>query len=385
MKKIVFLMLHFGYGGVESAIANQANMLCDDYEVEIVSIYKLKYLSPYKLNKKIKIKYLSNIEPNKKELIESFKTKNIYKILKEGFKSLKILYLKKHLMIDYIKKCNGDIIVSTRVAFNKDLGKYGNKNAIKIAQEHVYHKNNNKYISNLINSIKKIDYLMPVSKELTNYYKNRIFLNQKCVYIKHAIDFETEKYNFKKTNNLLAVGRLSKEKGFEDLIDVINIAKQTIPDIKLNLIGDGPEKENLKKKIKNLNLEKNIIMHGFKQRNEINEITKKCSLYCMTSYEESFGLTVIESMSFGLPCIAFDDAKGVLEIINENTGVIIKKRDKELMARTIIELLTNEKMLKSLSKESYKKSLNYSYDNVKKEWLAFYKSIFENQEGTFYE
>ena len=35
-------------------------------------------------------------------------------------------------------------------------------------------------------------------------------------------------------------------------------------------------------------------------------------------------------------------------------------------------------MLKSLSKESYKKSLNYSYDNVKKEWLAFYKSIFDN-------
>jgi len=375
MKKISFLMLHFGFGGVESAVANQANMLCNDYEIEIVSLYKLSYKSPHKLDEKVKIKYLTNLEPNREEFIKSLKAKKIFKTIKEGLKSLKILYLKKKLMTDYIKKSDADIIVSTRLSFNDLLGKYAKDNVVKISQEHVYHKNNQKYIDKLLKSVKKIDYLMPVSQELTNYYKDKVSDNTKCIYVKHALDFKIEKYKYKKTNNLIAVARLSKEKGFSDLLDVIDLIRKDISDIKLNLIGDGIEKDNLKNKIKSLKLNKNVIMHGFKNREEINKIIKDCSIYCMTSFEESFGLSVIESMAFGLPCVAFDDAKGVLEIIDKNTGVIISNRDKEKMAKTIVKLLQDKEKIEKLSLNAYNRSLNYSFERVKEDWLKFYSEV----------
>lgn len=378
MKKISFLSLHLGYGGVESAITNQANMLCENFEVEIVSLYKLSNECPYKLNKKIKLIYLSNLEPNKKEFTHAVKAKNIIKIVKEGLKALKILYLKKKLIKEYIKNSDAHIIISTRYSFNKILGKHAKKDVIKIAQEHSHHNNNKKYIKKLLNSIKKINYFMPVSQELTKFYKEKIKNKTKCLYIKHALDFKIEKYNFKITKNLIAVARLSKEKGFSDLLDVIKIIKNEIRDIKLNLIGDGVEKENLLNKIKELKLENNVIMHGFKTREEINKIIKNCSLYCMTSFEESFGLSVIEAMAFGLPCIAFDNAKGVLEIIDKQSGIIISNRDKKQMAKKIIDLLNNKEKLKSLSETSYKKSLNYSYDIIQKEWIDFYNKIIKN-------
>lgn len=116
-------------------------------------------------------------------------------------------------------------------------------------------------------------------------------------------------------------------------------------------------------------------MHGFKNREEINKIIKDCSIYCMTSFEESFGLSVIESMAFGLPCVAFDDAKGVLEIIDKNTGVIISNRDKEKMAKTIVKLLQDKEKIEKLSLNAYNRSLNYSFERVKEEWLKFYSGV----------
>ena len=60
INKIDFLVLHLGYGGIESATIDNANALCDKYDVEIVSFYHLERNQEFKLNKKIKLKYLYN-------------------------------------------------------------------------------------------------------------------------------------------------------------------------------------------------------------------------------------------------------------------------------------------------------------------------------------
>ncbi len=65
-------------------------------------------------------------------------------ILKQGLLACKILYLRKKLMIKAIKKCDSDIIISTRVLHSNWLSKYGRKDAIKIAQEHNHHNDNKK-------------------------------------------------------------------------------------------------------------------------------------------------------------------------------------------------------------------------------------------------
>ena len=57
MKKITILSLHLNYGGVEKAVATLANMLCDDYKVEIICTYKIGNKPVYKIDDKVKIKY----------------------------------------------------------------------------------------------------------------------------------------------------------------------------------------------------------------------------------------------------------------------------------------------------------------------------------------
>ena len=75
MKKITILVLHLGYGGIERAVTTLANTLADDYEIEIISTYKL-YKNPFfPLNKKIKVHYLIEYGPNKKEIKQALQNK----------------------------------------------------------------------------------------------------------------------------------------------------------------------------------------------------------------------------------------------------------------------------------------------------------------------
>ena len=88
VKKITFLMLHLGIGGIETSTINTANALSKKYEVELVSLYNLKNNQLNKLNKKVKVKFLYNGEPNKQEFINASKSKNILLTIKEGIKAI---------------------------------------------------------------------------------------------------------------------------------------------------------------------------------------------------------------------------------------------------------------------------------------------------------
>lgn len=380
MKKIAILSLHLNYGGVEKAVATLANMLCDDYKVEIICTYKMGKKPVYKIDDRVKIKYLIPYGPNKKEIKQNFKNFKIFNLLKEGIKAIKVLYLRKKTMIDYIKNSNADVIISTRVLFTDYLSKYGKENVIKIAQEHRHHLNDQKYIQNLNDACKNIDYLLPVSKELTNFYTATLTGKVKCYYMPNSLDNIPE-IDSDYTKNVVTVGRLSKEKGFDDLIDVFKKVVAKNPNYKLDIIGDGPERNNLKNIIANLHLENNIILHGFQNKDYINDVLSHSKAFIVTSYTESFGIALLEGMSYGLPGIIFDSASGSLELIKNNfSGYVIKNRSKDVMAKKIIKLLDNKKEISIMGKNAKETSRKYSFEKIKERWLNFLEIILKGEE-----
>ena len=94
----------------------------------------------------------------------------------------------------------------------------------------------------------------------------------------------------------------------------------------------------------------------------------------MTSFEESFGLVVIEAQSYKIPVVTFDSATGVVEILN-NTGIVVVNRNKDEMVKETIKLINDKEFYKKSSAQSFGNSLKYSFENIKKEWLKFLKNI----------
>ena len=380
INKISIIVLHLGYGGVENSICSLANILSNYYNVEIISTYKLLNSPAFYLNPQIKIKYLiKNLSPNKTELKNALKNKNILKFIKEIFISTKILFLKKFKLIREIKQINSDIIISTRAFHNTLVGKYSKKGIIKIAQEHNYHNNNYNYINKLLKSLKNIDYLMPVSRNLTNFYIEKLKNKKiKVMYIPHALDIFPPKTSNLETQNIISIGRLSKEKGFSDLIKVYKKLYEKNKNCKLKIIGDGIEKDYLNSIILKENLSSNIELCGFKNKKEISDIMLNSSLYLMTSYTESFGLVLIEAQSYGIPIIAFDSAQGAQEIIkNGINGFLIKDRNINEMAHISNTLLNNLKLRKKLGEAGRNHSRKYKKENIEKMWIDFLDKIYQ--------
>lgn len=305
--KISIIVLHLGFGGVENSICTLANMLCNYYDIEIISTYKLLEKPAFELNPKINVKYLiPNLSPNKSELKNALKNMNIINIIKEFNTSIKILFLKKYKLIKEIKKINSSFIITTRHIHNKWVGKYAKKNIIKIAQEHNHHNNNYKYINKLLKSLKNINYLIPVSEELSKFYKEKL-KNKKTqvIYIPHTLDIFPKEISKLDSQNIISIGRLSKEKGFYDLIKVFKKIYEKNKNCKLKIIGDGIEKDFLNSIILKENLSNNIEICGFKNKKEISKLMLNSSIYLMTSYTESFGLVLIEALSYRNTCACF--------------------------------------------------------------------------------
>ena len=371
MKKITILALHLGFGGIEKYISSLCKMLEENYEIEIISTYKVLDKPAFEFSEKVNIQYLINDKPYKKEMKDAFNEKRVLKGTNYFIKNLVLLNRRKKSNIKAIKNIDSDIIITTRDFHNRLVGKYAKKNIKKIATEHNYHNNDNKYIIKLVNSIRNFDYFVVVSNELKYFYKDKIG-NTKCIFIPNVIDkvYDDPKYN--KNHNLVSVGRLSSEKGFLDLLDIIKIVAKTIPDVRLDLIGDGEQKEILENKINFLDLKKNVIMHGFLNQDQIEKIIVNDSIYVMASFTESFGLVLIEAMSYGLPCVAFDTASGAREIIT-NKDFLIKDRNNDEFAKFIIELFKNPSNIEKQGKANYYYCRKYLLRNVKAEWQKLLK------------
>lgn len=372
MKRITILALHLGYGGIENCISNLANSLVDDYEVNIISTYKLYEKPVFKLNDKIKIKYLmTDLKPNKQELKQSLKKLKLITFFKELKKSLKILKLKKNLMIEAIKNCDSDVIISTRDIHNNWLSKYGRDKTLKIGWEHNHHHNNKRYINKVTKSVLGLDYFVLVSKDLTKFYSEKLKDKKvKCVYIPNSINFFPQEKAKLETENLISIGRLSHEKGYLDLIDIFKELHQKYPDSKLNIIGDGPDRKKIEKKIRDNKLEDYIILHGFQEKEYINKYLEKSSVYIMTSYTESFGLVLLEAFAYGIPCVAYSSAEGANEIISDNwDGYLIKDRDKNKMIKRICELLSNRNRRLIMGANGIKKAQEFNTKKTKQKWI----------------
>lgn len=377
MKKVSILALHLGYGGIEKCIINLANLISKDYEVEIISTYKLDNEPAFDLDKSVKVKYLiENVKPNREEWKNSIKKFKLLKFIKESYKSIKVLFLRRTKTVQAIKESNSDIIISTRSLFNKWLGKYSSSKTYRIGWEHNHHHNDVNYIKEFVKSCSKLDKVVLVSDSLRSFYKKEMKKNNykcKCIYIPNMLDNIPSTVSTLKKKNIISVGRFSREKGFVDLISVFTLINKKRPEWHLHLVGDGAEKNKIVDLIYLNKLTDSVTVHGFLKKKEIDKLLHDSSIYMMTSYTESFGIVLIEAMSHGIPCIAFSSAEGANDLINKDNGFLIENRDFDKMADKVIELIDSYELRNSLGENARSFSLNYTSEKVKDSWLQLLK------------
>lgn len=372
--KVTFLALHLGMGGIENATINSANSLSKTKDVEIISFYKLSDEVLYNIDDKIKIKYLYVGKPNKEELISSIKRLNIFSFVKNAFIAAKILYKKRYKMIKEIKNIKEGIVVSTRIEFTVLLNEFGNKDVIKIAQEHYHHNDNEKYIRTMKLNYSNIDYVLALTDGLKQDYEKFLEGNDtKVVTMPNMLEEITNKKSNLTNKNVIFVGRLDIGKRINEIID---IASKIDNDWTFSIIGSGKEKESLERQIRELKLENKVFLLGGKPHNEVLEQLEKSSIFIMTSISEGLPMVLLEAMSIGVPCIAYETRSGINDIITDNKdGFVIKNRCEEEMIQKLSLLMNDDDLRKQFGENAKEKSKSFSKKEITKRWIKFIDDI----------
>ena len=220
-----------------------------------------------------------------------------------------------------------------------------------------------------INPIKYVDHFIFVSKFSQNKhieYDNRYKL--KSTHLYNFIE-ETSSRNQTKGDYFLYFGRLSKEKGIKNLILAV---KNT--NIKLRIIGDGPQRDELKLLLSEVD---NVEYLGFKSGNELNDQILNCSFVIVPSeWYENNPMTIVEAFSFGKPVIG-SIIGGIPELIQEKTGFRFEAGNVASLKNSIYKANNlNENEYKALSDNclSFAKE-NFSEDSYYKSLKKIYNSV----------
>ena len=156
------------------------------------------------------------------------------------------------------------------------------------------------------------------------------------------------------------VAELNSNKNQMLLIHIIERLKDSYPNIKLLLIGNGPLKERYKEYIDENNLNEFIKLLG--KRNDINELLSITDIYMASSKREGLPVNIMEAMYKGIPIVATDN-RGHREIAMNSKNIFIEKDITE-MEQKVIDIISNMKNYKELSQEDHNDSKKYSIDSV---------------------
>lgn len=222
-------------------------------------------------------------------------------------------------------------------------------------------------------SIKKSDIVVTPSKHLKNFILNLGFKN-KIEIINNGVFIPEENTNIFTNDqiNITIVSRLVSHKNIKKIIRAISDLND--PLIYLNIIGDGPELNQLQKISLESNNKDNIIFHGKLNRNDINHIFLKSDIYIQASNYEGLPHSLLEAMSYGIPvlCTPVGECKEILG--NEDRGYILDLPvSKNNIKSKIIEII-GEKNIANKKGERGKDFINEKYNLTNS--FNLYKNLF---------
>ena len=250
----------------------------------------------------------------------------------------------EHLTKFYCDKTAKELIVPTKKAYDLFTEKY---------------------------KVEKNVHIIPTGIEIEKFYKENININ-KLNKLKQELNINKDDFI------ILYIGRLGEEKNVEFLIDNQDYFTNKNKNIKLLIVGDGPDLEKYKLKAKKQKLENNIIFTGKVPYENINYYYNLGNIFVTASTTETQGLTVIEAMSASIPVVCIDDESFRKTVINGLNGYLFK--NKKEYRKYIDELINNKEKLNQLGKQAKISTTEYSSKYYAERVLDVYKkTIDENK------
>ena len=322
------------------------------------------------LSKNYKIKIFAEHHADYKEHDENvnFEIKRV-----SGFKFLR-KYRKANLINDFIKNNKNIEGIIADHWKSLELIKTNIKKFCLIHSKEINHDKGTNLNKRALNVLNNVDHIISNSKYTKNLAINNGVNTSKITVINPGVD-PAKKLNPEdvkkveillknKQQRLITVSRFDKRKNHEKVIMALRNLKEIYPNIVYICVGYGNEEKNIKKLVKELNLEEQVFFFKNISQDFKNALISKSNIFVMPSiiYKKSvegFGIVYIEAAQYGIPSIGGVDGGAADAINHKNSGLICDGNNLDEIYSSINGMLENNKYLEygKFAKEHSKKFL----------------------------
>jgi glycosyltransferase involved in cell wall biosynthesis len=165
---------------------------------------------------------------------------------------------------------------------------------------------------------------------------------------------------------VVAMGRMTAEKGFDALLRAFAIVLGKFPESRLRLIGDGPLRNQLEELTGTLGIGDSVEFTGVLASPHQAMSTAWCS--CLASRFEGFPNALLESMAMGLPVVATDCRSGPADLLAGGAGILVPVDDIEALSNATVEMLTDRSKAAEYGRRARARAEEFGSERIFAEW-----------------
>ncbi len=172
------------------------------------------------------------------------------------------------------------------------------------------------------------------------------------------------------------VGRLAPEKNLSMLLRAFYGVAMTYDHVRLLIVGDGPDRENLEALAKHMDISGKVFFTGMIDYKDIPRYFAASDFFVTPSRSETFGLSTVEAMASGLPVLGID-APGSVDIIKDGVSGLITADDLAVFTAKLVLLFTNHNLRQVMGKNAIQASRKYDIQTTTSQLLVHYIELVE--------
>lgn len=345
MKYLFHISSLYG-GGAERVMSNLINYF-SELNNEVIVVVCYEHDDEYKTNDSAKKIVIGNSNILKQ-------SRALKKIIKEE---------KPDLCISFMQGGNFRMVLAN--LFTKQKYILSVRNDPKEEYTNVF----NRFFAKIM--FKKASGLVFQTPDAMKFFSKKIQKKSTIIFNPVSSDFFIQKRE-DNVSNIVTLGRLTKQKNFELLIDSYDSVKDKIDD-NLLIYGDGELKEKLQEKIKAMHLENRVFLMG--RTNDSKDVLRNAKCFVMSSDFEGMPNALLEAVCMLVPSISTDCPCGGSKIILDGNGILVPMNNKEELGKAIESIYNDSNLSKKLSNKCEIKRNLFETNTILNQWKDFFMKV----------
>jgi glycosyltransferase involved in cell wall biosynthesis len=372
-RSVSILLMHaYGIGGTIRTSLNLAETLAGDYDVDIVSIVRLRERPAFPLPPGVTLSDVHDLRPRSRSggLVARVLEALPSLLFHPDDHAFSYVNLRSDiLLVRWLRSLGPCTLLTTRPGLNLIAARLAGPGVTVIAQEHMHMRSHRR---GLLNDIKRhyprLSALAVLTEADRRDYADVLSSTPvRLAWIPNALPALDGGMADPAAKVVVAIGRLNTQKGFDMLIRAWGQVAAERPGWQLRIYGIGHLRNALQAMIAERDLYGSAFLMG--GTHHVGAALASGSVFALSSRFEGFGMVIIEAMSKGLAVVSFDCPQGPSDIISDGRdGLLVPNGDVDALATTLLRVIDDQDLRRRMGAAAVETAHRYDADEIAARW-----------------